>query len=609
MRRALALILALMMIMALVACGGDKPGSTPATPDKSTTTPTEPSKPTEPAKPSEPEKPAEPAKPAEPKILKLALTTAPASAWAPASNTAASISLQQYISGTLYAQMPVDGKAARVPQLAAEEPIDVNGDGLTWNIKISPNAKWENGEQINADTFLYSWKMTLDPKLVMSNASGLAKDAITIVNASEYYGQGKEGAAPVAWEDVGFKKVDDMTIQVILKSPANAALVMRHFGKFNAAPIYQPLFEQCLAADGTSTTYGTTKDKIVSSGAYKIAQWVDGASYVFEKNENFAKADAIALDGVTLTVIEDAGTRLQMFEKGELDSVGLDAAGRDQYGDDPRVSNEMGRRVYSIEFNTANTEKPIIANENFRLALFYATNRAELGKLIAQEPALSMVSGTSVAREDGTTFRELAAAAGYQPANNGYDPEKAKAYFETALKEEGLTSLELTVLCNSGQMEERCEYLQENWQNVFGTDKFKLTIDAQPSAQAGELRKGWKNDPNSYEITFTQWNLSGGDEDPITCLKNYVSSSSGRYAPYEYAELNAWYEEAGKYLLDQEKRTELALKMDQYIIEHCVVLPLTYETSFSMISDRVIPPVDEYNISLGWGLRYGDIAQ
>jgi hypothetical protein len=65
----------------------------------------------------------------------------------------------------------------------------------------------------------------------------------------------------------------------------------------------------------------------------------------FEKNENFTKADAIKLDGVILSVVEEAGTRLQMFEAGQLDSVGLDAAGRDKYGDDPRVNIEMGRRV------------------------------------------------------------------------------------------------------------------------------------------------------------------------------------------------------------------------------------------------------------------------
>ena len=228
MKRALALILALVMTMALVACGGNKATTGTTTPSTSTPAASTPGT-------TEPGKPAEPAKPAEPKILNLSLTAAPASAWAPASNTAASGDLQKYISGTLYAQMPVDGKAARVPVLADGEPIDVNGDGKTWNIKVSPNAKWENGEQITADTFIYSWKMTLDPKLVMSNASGLAKNAVTIVKAADYYGQAGEGKTPVAWEEVGIKKVDDMTIQVILTDPANAALVMRQFSSTNSA--------------------------------------------------------------------------------------------------------------------------------------------------------------------------------------------------------------------------------------------------------------------------------------------------------------------------------------------------------------------------------------
>ena len=56
MKRALALILALVMTMALVACGGDKPTSTPTNPSN----PTEPSKPTNPSDPTEPSKPADP---------------------------------------------------------------------------------------------------------------------------------------------------------------------------------------------------------------------------------------------------------------------------------------------------------------------------------------------------------------------------------------------------------------------------------------------------------------------------------------------------------------------------------------------------------------------
>ena len=55
MKRIFALILALVMVMALVACGGDKPTSTPTAPSN----PTEPSNPSDPAKPADPEKPAE----------------------------------------------------------------------------------------------------------------------------------------------------------------------------------------------------------------------------------------------------------------------------------------------------------------------------------------------------------------------------------------------------------------------------------------------------------------------------------------------------------------------------------------------------------------------
>ena len=34
-------------------------------------------------------------------------------------------------------------------------------DGTVWRISIREDAKWENGEPINADSFIYSWKMCL----------------------------------------------------------------------------------------------------------------------------------------------------------------------------------------------------------------------------------------------------------------------------------------------------------------------------------------------------------------------------------------------------------------------------------------------------------------
>jgi len=602
MKRALALILVLVMALALVSCGGDKADSTstdgaPA----SSTTPAG-------SSPAPSGSSTTPSTPAEPKILKLRLEATPASTWAATSNTGASVELQRAYVATLYRTLPIDGKAQLVPQLAASEPVDVSGNGTVWNIAINPDAKWENGEPINADTFVYTMKKTLDPKTVFSNASGAASYYVNIVNAAEYYAQGADGT--LDWEDVGFKKVDDLTVQITTAAPVSATQVMRHFTTFSTAPIYEPLFEECLAADGLSSTYGTTKETSISCGAYKISNWVDGSTYELVKNEHFVQADLIKLDGVTYTVVEDPGTMLQMFEKGELDYIELDDAGIEKFGDDPRVSAVPGRRVYTVEFCVTNTEKPIISNENFKLALFWGTNREELGKLTNLQPATGLVGTTSNAA-DGVTFRELAAQAGYEPENYGYDPELAKQYYETALKEAGITSLNITMLVNGNLNLTLCEYLQESWKNLFGADKFNMEINFQSSGPAGELRRGWKDNPNSYEIACTQWNLSVGDFDPIKALQPYTTTYSARNAPHEDATVNALYAEAheGTNMLDQDKRNELAMEMEQYLLEHAIVVPLVYETNYEIFSDRVVLPTENYDIALGWGHHFGDIIQ
>ena len=83
-------------------------------------------------------------------------------------------------------------------------------EGKVWHIKIRENAKWENGDAIDVDDVIYSFKMCLDPIMVNSRASQLASDYITITKASDYSLQGNAGT--VAWEDVGIKKADDYTL-------------------------------------------------------------------------------------------------------------------------------------------------------------------------------------------------------------------------------------------------------------------------------------------------------------------------------------------------------------------------------------------------------------
>ena len=70
-------------------------------------------------------------------------------------------------------------------------------DELTWEFTIRDGAKWHNGDPITADTFMFTFKAVLDPKMSNPMAIFLADNSITIKNAYDYMLQGTEG--PPLW--------------------------------------------------------------------------------------------------------------------------------------------------------------------------------------------------------------------------------------------------------------------------------------------------------------------------------------------------------------------------------------------------------------------------
>ena len=73
------------------------------------------------------------------------------------------------------------------------------GEGATgrmWKITLNPNAKFENGKVINADTYVESMKLQLDPELQNYRANSYTENDFEIVGAKAYYNQGKSGYFP-----------------------------------------------------------------------------------------------------------------------------------------------------------------------------------------------------------------------------------------------------------------------------------------------------------------------------------------------------------------------------------------------------------------------------
>ena len=101
-----------------------------------------------------------------------------------------------------------------IPEMAAEMPVDVTEEmkathpeynipesateGYAYKIALNPNATWENGEKINADTYIYSMQMLLDPKYQNYRGTDYFDGSFSIANAKNYYYQGSQNYNDVA---------------------------------------------------------------------------------------------------------------------------------------------------------------------------------------------------------------------------------------------------------------------------------------------------------------------------------------------------------------------------------------------------------------------------
>ena len=551
--------------------------------------------------------------PGEEKIFYDSSTTAAANINPHEATSTYDSEITRYTVSASYRYVPTgDGKTAKiVPDLAADLPVQV--DDYTWNITLDDRACWQDGTPITAGDMVQSMKYGLDPVMVHAPCANLAQGTINILNAQDYYTQmAEESTNTIAWEDVGLKVVDEKTFQVITEQKYTQNEVMRFFSGRVTAPVKLDMYESLMNPEKTSTLYGTEADKFMSNGPYILTGWTKGNERTFEKNPNYLHSEDIPIDKIVVKIVNDNGTLLQMFESGQLDRLELTTEGYKKYEEDPRVVTYGYRAVRQIEINRSSTEKPILGNKKFRQALYYAVDRETVAKMTDHIPAPYYVSTFSVAYDTGKKFRDLPETQAYTPANNGYDPEKAKQLFDEACAEVGQTDklvLTMNYYDSRDDVKMISEYLQKSLPEIFGADKFELKLQALPSATLFETMRNCHNDDNAYELSWASWSWGSGDEEPGRIFEPYQSTYTRRLSNYNNDELDQLYQEfrSEEIRLDTGKCIEMAQKMEQIAIDEVFVVPVFQVVNKIIFSDRVITPVDTEVPGLGWGLNYFDI--
>ena len=122
------------------------------------------------------------------------------------------------------AEMPVDVTAevkAQYPQFADIIPADIDA-GYAYKIALNPDACWDDGTPINAQTYVDSFVRLLDPKLLNYRASNWYGQSLSLAGAENYFNQGKSNwyAASSAFEHYS----EDLDAELIFTlGPGNEA--------------------------------------------------------------------------------------------------------------------------------------------------------------------------------------------------------------------------------------------------------------------------------------------------------------------------------------------------------------------------------------------------
>ena len=460
MKKFLALLLAVVMVLSLAACGSEAPAPAP------TEAPAE-----QPAE-TPAEQPAE-----EPTAEPVEEYTGPDTFSMIANFDITTLdyvynnksSNGDYVNNFVEGLLTQDNHGKLVPGMASE--WSCNDDASEWYFTIRDDAVWstsagEEYDAVTAEDFVTGLKHAVDSK---SETLGLVADLI--VGLREYSdGTGK-------WEDVGIK-ADGNQLTYTLTGPCG------YFDGMTTYTILWPINAEFLESKGSD--FGAVEpDSILYNGCYILSSLVPAQEVRFDANPNYYDAKNVFVQHVVVTYSDgkDPAQNFNMFVNGEVTSTTVNqslpevvAKAAELYPDNQYKSMTTAtsywgafnwdRQMYALYNDpsvstTSKTDaqkadaKAAILNADFRRAVnaAYSAHAVEAITL-GEEHADGVIRNTLVpytfqTTSDGRTYGSIVEkyaaelVADYEgiDLNDGHDawynPEFAKTFAERAKEELG----------------------------------------------------------------------------------------------------------------------------------------------------------------------------
>lgn len=267
----------------------------------------------------------------------------------------------------------VTGKT--IPKLA--KSFSVNGKEYIVNLRHG--LKWSDGKPITADDVVFTWQNIIFDGF--GNTS--TRDSVMI-----------DGKLPTV------KKIDDYTVKFVTPEPFAPFLRMLS-SPIAPKHIFQPAVNRGREYfDGFLST-NTNPKEFVTSGAFRLKEYVPAQRVVFERNPNYYEINKDGkklpyLDKLVYLIVGDINNQVLKFEGGELDEISLQGANVARFKEMEKHSDftvfnigpDTGTMYLSMNMNNRKNEKGKyyvdqkkqvwFQDKNFRQAVDYAIDRKNM---------------------------------------------------------------------------------------------------------------------------------------------------------------------------------------------------------------------------------------
>lgn len=439
---------------------------------------------------------------------------------------------------------------------AVAEKWSVNEDGTVYTFNIRNNAKWSNGDALTAKDFIYSWKRVLTPE----TAAYYPELFYTIKNAKKFY-DGEVGE-----EELGFKALDDYTLQVELEKPIPYFMQLAGFWAF------YPVHEATVEANPTD--WHRKAETYIGNGPFKVNELNFGESVVMEKSANYWDKDSVKIEKLKLRVIPEPSTALIAMESNDVDAIySVPAA------EIPRLKLESSELYITPKLHTRyflyNNKFEPFKDEKIRKAFSLALDRQQICDDVLQGgeiPAYALVPGGL--KFNGVDFREEGGNYNITATANKTEAQKllAEAGYPNG---EGFPTVTLKYWTDPS-IKKLVETLQQMWKENLNVD-VKLE-NAEFKVFFGEVQK------MDYEMAALGW---GADyAHPMSFLDILKSDSPNNLTNWGSDEYDKFIELA-KASTDVAESVKYMHQAEDIVMNEARILTIHHSPNVYMVSEKL----------------------